>query len=85
MRRIARELGENLTDDELRVSAGCCCGAKYALLACLAAPPPVLLPPHVSIGPPDAPQAMIDEFDRDLDGEINEDEFVYIMKQTTIY
>ena len=29
-------------------------------------------------------QAMIDEFDRDADGEINADEFMYIMKQTSI-
>ena len=43
MRSIARELGENLSDEEL--------------------------------------QAMIDEFDRDQDGEISQDEFMYIMKQ----
>jgi len=47
LRRVARELGENLSDDEL--------------------------------------QAMIDEFDRDGDGQINEDEFLGIMKQTSIY
>eukprot|EP01004_Peranema_trichophorum_P007944 NODE_6712_length_852_cov_58.119342_g6114_i0.p1 GENE.NODE_6712_length_852_cov_58.119342_g6114_i0~~NODE_6712_length_852_cov_58.119342_g6114_i0.p1 ORF type:complete len:176 (-),score=54.22 NODE_6712_length_852_cov_58.119342_g6114_i0:245-772(-) len=41
LRRVARELGENMTDDEL--------------------------------------QAMIDEFDKDQDGEINEDEFISIM------
>ena len=45
MRRIARELGENLSEDEL--------------------------------------QAMIDEFDRDQDGEINEEEFAYIMSQSS--
>ena len=44
---VARELGENLTDDEL--------------------------------------QAMIDEFDKDQDGEISEQEFLNIMKQTSIY
>ncbi|GMH59654.1 hypothetical protein TrVE_jg12555 [Triparma verrucosa] len=44
MRRIARELGENLSEEEL--------------------------------------QAMIDEFDRDQDGEINEEEFTYIMAQS---
>ena len=43
LRRIARELGENLGEEELR--------------------------------------AMIDEFDRDQDGEINEEEFEYIMSQ----
>ncbi|XP_007891246.1 centrin-3 [Callorhinchus milii] len=41
LRRVARELGENMTDEELR--------------------------------------AMIDEFDKDGDGEINQDEFVAIM------
>eukprot|EP00981_Chlorochromonas_danica_P006934 scaffold1507_cov158-Ochromonas_danica.AAC.3 len=30
-------------------------------------------------------QAMIDEFDRDQDGEISSDEFMYIMKQSTMY
>ena len=29
-------------------------------------------------------QAMIDEFDRDQDGEINETEFMYIMRQTSV-
>ena len=47
LRRVARELGENLSDDEL--------------------------------------QAMIDEFDKYGDGEINENEFLGIMKQTSIY
>ena len=44
---MARELGENLTDDEL--------------------------------------QAMIDEFDKDQDGQINREEFLSIMSQTSIY
>jgi len=44
MRRVAKELGENMTDDEL--------------------------------------QAMIDEFDRDQDGQINEAEFFSIMKSS---
>jgi len=47
LRRVARELGENLSDDEL--------------------------------------QAMIDEFDKDNDGEIDEKDFLGIMKQTSIY
>eukprot|EP00922_Rhytidocystis_sp_ex-Travisia-forbesii_P015389 GHVS01022952.1.p1 GENE.GHVS01022952.1~~GHVS01022952.1.p1 ORF type:complete len:198 (+),score=43.45 GHVS01022952.1:206-799(+) len=47
LRRVARELGEPLSDDEL--------------------------------------QAMIDEFDKDLDGEISEEEFLSIMKQTSLY
>jgi len=47
MKRVARELGENLSEEEL--------------------------------------QAMIDEFDRDQDGEISGDEFMYIMRQSTMY
>jgi hypothetical protein len=47
MRRVARELGVNLSEEEL--------------------------------------QAMIDEFDRDQDGEISSDEFMYIMRQSTMY
>jgi centrin-3 len=30
-------------------------------------------------------QNMIDEFDRDQDGEISAEEFMYIMKQSTMY
>ncbi|KAI9343083.1 centrin-2-like protein [Zopfochytrium polystomum] len=44
LKRVAKELGENLTDEEL--------------------------------------QEMIDEADRDGDGEVNEDEFLRIMKKT---
>ena len=47
LKRVAKELGEKLSDDEL--------------------------------------QAMIDEFDRDHDGLINESEFASIMKQTSLY
>ena len=47
MRKVARELGEALGEEELR--------------------------------------AMIDEFDRDEDGEINEEEFFAIMKATSVY
>ena len=43
LKRVAKEVGENVSDDEL--------------------------------------QAMIDEFDKDQDGEINETEFLNIMKQ----
>ncbi|XP_067838926.1 LOW QUALITY PROTEIN: centrin-3 [Heptranchias perlo] len=45
LRRVARELGENMTDEELR--------------------------------------AMIDEFDKDGDGEINQEEFIAIMTETS--
>jgi hypothetical protein len=47
LKRVAKELGEALSDDELA--------------------------------------AMIEEFDADGDGMINEEEFTYIMKQTSVY
>ncbi|XP_072252428.1 uncharacterized protein cetn4 [Leuresthes tenuis] len=47
LKRVAKELGENLTDDEL--------------------------------------QEMIDEADQDGDGEVNEQEFLRIMKKTSLY
>jgi len=47
LRRVAKELGENLTDEEL--------------------------------------QEMIDEADRDGDGEVSQDEFLRIMKKTSLY
>ncbi|KAK2507973.1 hypothetical protein MC885_003375 [Smutsia gigantea] len=47
LKRVASELGENLTDEEL--------------------------------------QEMIDEADRDGDGEVNEEEFLRIMKKTNLY
>ena len=47
LRKIAKELGENLSDDEL--------------------------------------QAMIDEFDKDADGQISEEEFLNTMKQSSVY
>ncbi|XP_068438016.1 uncharacterized protein cetn4 [Clinocottus analis] len=47
LKRVAKELGENLTDDELK--------------------------------------EMIDEADRDGDGEVNEQEFLRIMKKTNLY
>lgn len=47
LKRVAKELGETMTDEEL--------------------------------------QEMIDEADRDGDGEINQDEFLRIMKKTSLY
>lgn len=47
LRRVSKEIGENMTDEEL--------------------------------------QEMIDEADRDGDGEINEDEFMRIMQKTSLY
>jgi Ca2+-binding EF-hand superfamily protein len=47
LQRVAKELGENLTDEELH--------------------------------------EMIDEADRDGDGEVNQEEFLRIMKKTSLY
>jgi len=47
LKRVARELGETMTDEEL--------------------------------------QEMIDEADRDGDGEIGEDDFIRIMKKTNLF
>ena len=47
LKRVAKELGENMTDEEL--------------------------------------QEMIDEADRDGDGEVNEEEFFRIMKKTSLF
>ena len=47
LKRVAKELGENMTDEEL--------------------------------------QEMIDEADRDGDGEINEDDFIRVMKKTNLF
>lgn len=47
LKRVSKELGENLTDEEL--------------------------------------QEMIDEADRDGDGEINEEEFIRIMRKTNLF
>lgn len=47
LKKVAKELGENLTDEEI--------------------------------------QEMIDEADRDGDGEINEEEFLRIMRRTSLY
>jgi centrin-3 len=46
MKRVARELGENLSEEEL--------------------------------------QAMMDEFDRDQDGEISAEEFMYVMHNYSV-
>jgi centrin-3 len=61
LRRVAKEIGDRLEDDELYVSQ-------------LTPPLCVLLSSS-----PTSRQAMIDEFDLDQDGEINEQEFFAIM------
>ena len=63
LKRVAKELGENLTDEELQVNReiAYCLIVEYLF------------------------QEMIDEADRDGDGEINEQDFLRIMKKTSLY
>lgn len=72
LKRVAKELGENLTDEELQVKSRLldnpCVFHGERMTHCL-----VVF------------QEMIDEADRDGDGEINEQEFVRIMKKTSLY
>ena len=75
LKRVAKELGENMT------------GASLSPRPLLASIPKASLP--LSPFPPSTPdeelQEMIDEADRDGDGEISEDEFLRIMKKTSLY
>jgi centrin-3 len=57
LRRVAKEIGDRLEDDELYVPA---------------------VSTWINYNPSNR-QAMIDEFDLDQDGEINEQEFIAIM------
>ncbi|KAF1333114.1 Caltractin-like protein, partial [Globisporangium splendens] len=69
MRRVAKELGENLGDDELQVRAMLPTLVKQKWTELL-------------ITGDLARQAMIDEFDQNQDGEIDMTEFFAIMKQS---
>ncbi|OQR87758.1 hypothetical protein ACHHYP_08079 [Achlya hypogyna] len=62
MRRIAKEMGETLSDDELQVDAH-----------------------HADKVASYGPQAMIDEFDTNQDGSISREEFLQIMKESSVY
>lgn len=62
LKRVAKEVGENLDDDEMYVAAPTCTSAITT------EPIGTLLR-----------QAMIEEFDLDMDGEISEAEFFAIM------
>ncbi|TKC49643.1 hypothetical protein EI555_007891 [Monodon monoceros] len=61
---VAKELGENLTDDELQINFTYLFHISYL---------------HVIL------QEVLDEADHDGDGEINEEEFLRMMRKTTLY
>ena len=63
LKRVAKELGENLTDEELQVYKAIVIFHCFNQLI----------------------QEMIDEADRAGDGEVNQDDFLRIMKKTSLY
>ena len=87
LKRVAKELGENMTDEEVRCFfvvllflvwvARCFC-TRCFLCA---------LHKYPLAARSNAPQLheMIEEADRDGDGEINEEEFLRIMKKTSLF
>uniref|UniRef100_A0A4W5JBX1 Centrin 4 n=1 Tax=Hucho hucho TaxID=62062 RepID=A0A4W5JBX1_9TELE len=80
LKRVSKELGENLTDEELQVCYILTCNL---LIFCFTSE-------HIQCSNPTVKtmylsKEMIDEADRDGDGEINEQEFLRIMKKTSLY
>lgn len=78
LKRVAKELGENLTDEELQV---CMQNLNALFTKCIQSPPSLL----ISILRCVFVKEMIDEADRDGDGEVNQQEFLRIMKKTCLY
>lgn len=81
LKRVAKELGENMTDEELQASSFA--GYLFCDLVASFNNDPIL---HLK-GKDLALllQEMIDEADRDGDGEVNEEEFFRIMKKTSLF
>ena len=70
LKRVAKELGENLTDEELQEMIDEADRGLFTLLALVVTP--LLL-------------ACVDILAADGDGEINEEDFLRIMKKTSLY
>lgn len=73
LKRVAKELGESLTDEELQVSF--CSAPSQSARPSFQSQVPSL----------SSLQEMIEEADRDGDGEVSEQEFLRIMKKTNLY
>ncbi|XP_034867564.1 centrin-2 isoform X3 [Mirounga angustirostris] len=73
LKRVAKELGENLTDEELQVCKASDWSSIPAWSPCVTSRSFIFS------------DEMIDEADRDGDGEVNEQEFLRIMKKTSLY
>ncbi|XP_044285004.1 caltractin isoform X1 [Varanus komodoensis] len=86
LKRVSKELGENLTDEELQVAnwdiRHISAGRPFHSLGAPTEKVESKLQKIISRRPW---QEMIDEADRDGDGEINEQEFLRIMKKTSLY
>lgn len=82
LKRVAKELGENMTDEELQVNL-CACADVEATVWLLAFPQFSFV--HACSYTFPRMQEMIDEADRDGDGEVNEEEFFRIMKKTSLF
>ena len=87
LRRVAKEIGDRLEDDELSVSFHLCSRCPDLAVADWLNDATCIIPSHpITFHEPRTHglffvvrQAMIDEFDLDQDGEINEQEFFAIM------
>jgi hypothetical protein len=84
LKRVARELGENMTDEEVR---------RIRYLSSSPSPTPKSQGNYSSLSPPRPLPSplilqlleMIEEADKDGDGEINEQEFMRIMQKTNLF